>query len=340
MTEHMVAVFSSEAAASAAERELEQAGVPRTAIRRYAQGDDATETTTTRETTQRSGGGFWAWLLGEETESTRSFYADDDGRYDRSLQSGHAVLSVTLTNDSMIHETVEILERHDPLDLDERTEEDDPTESGATTGVARSGTDFSSSATAAAPAGGRPLFESGTSGATAAGTAPVTGGRMEDDVAMTGASAGRAGTGLPQAETGMAAGGTTPRTAGTEEVIPLAEEQLEVGTRTVDRGTRRVRRYVVETPVERDVTLRGERVTIERRTPTDARTADTTGAFEERVVEVHETEEVPEVRKTARVVEEVAIRREETERKERVQDTVRREEVEMAPDRTDKRQQG
>ena len=35
-----------------------------------------------------------------------------------------------------------------------------------------------------------------------------------------------------------------------DEVIPLAEEQLEIGKRTVDRGTTRVRRYVVEKPVE------------------------------------------------------------------------------------------
>ena len=52
-----------------------------------------------------------------------------------------------------------------------------------------------------------------------------------------------------------------------EEVIPLAEEQIEVGKRTVDRGVTRVRRYVVERPVEQEVTLRGERVTIERRRP-------------------------------------------------------------------------
>ena len=68
-------------------------------------------------------------------------------------------------------------------------------------------------------------------------------------------------------------------------------------------------------------------MTIERRRP-----IDTTGApgraFEERVVEVHETEEVPVVAKTARLVEEVAIRKEESERTETVRDTVRREDVE------------
>jgi len=116
-------------------------------------------------------------------------------------------------------------------------------------------------------------------------------------------------------------------TAGTEEVIPLAEENLERGKRAVDRGTTRVRRYVVERPVEREVTLHGERVTIEHRKPVE--TSVSGHAFEERTVEVHETEEVPVVAKTARVVEEVAIRKEETERTETVRDTVRREEVEV-----------
>jgi stress response protein YsnF len=90
-----------------------------------------------------------------------------------------------------------------------------------------------------------------------------------------------------------------------------------------------VRRYVVERPVEREVTLHGERVTIEHRKPVE--TSVSGHAFEERTVEVHETEEVPVVAKTARVVEEVAIRKEETERTETVRDTVRREEVEVTP---------
>jgi uncharacterized protein (TIGR02271 family) len=114
----------------------------------------------------------------------------------------------------------------------------------------------------------------------------------------------------------------------TEEVIPLAEEQLDVQKHMVDRGTTRVRRYVVETPVEREVTLQGERVTVERRRPVEG-LGTPAGAFEERIVEVHETEEVPEVAKRVRVVEEVAIRREATERTETIHDTVRREDVEV-----------
>jgi uncharacterized protein (TIGR02271 family) len=113
-----------------------------------------------------------------------------------------------------------------------------------------------------------------------------------------------------------------------EDVIPLREENVDIGTRTVDRGVTRVRRYVVETPIERDVTLHGERVTIERRRPIEG-TNVPGGAFEERTVEVRETDEVPTVEKTSRVVEEIAIRKEATERTEKVRDVVRREEVEV-----------
>jgi uncharacterized protein (TIGR02271 family) len=112
-----------------------------------------------------------------------------------------------------------------------------------------------------------------------------------------------------------------------EQVNLVKEEELKIGKRMVDNGTTR-RRYVVETPVERNLTLRGERVTIEPRQPISGVGAQG-GAFEERTVEVRETEEVPVVEKTARVVEEVAIRKEATERTETVRDTVRREEVEV-----------
>jgi uncharacterized protein (TIGR02271 family) len=117
-----------------------------------------------------------------------------------------------------------------------------------------------------------------------------------------------------------------------DEVVPLAEEELEVGKRTVDRGTTRVRRYVVERPVERDVTLHGERVVVERRRPATDASVDA-GAFEERIVEARETEEVPVVQKKAHVAEEVVIHHEATDRTEKVRDTVRREEVEVASDK-------
>lgn len=115
--------------------------------------------------------------------------------------------------------------------------------------------------------------------------------------------------------------------SGMEEVIPLGEEVLEVGKRTEGRGTARVHRYVVETPVERQVTLQSEKVVVERRRPVSD---EVTGEIlTEVTVEVIETAEVPVVGKRARLREEVVVRTERTERVETVRETLRRDEVEI-----------
>ena len=120
-----------------------------------------------------------------------------------------------------------------------------------------------------------------------------------------------------------------------EEIIPLAEETLVVGKHTVNRGTTRVHRYVVETPVEQEVSLAEERVVVERRKPvTDAVTGET---FTEVTVEMIETAEVPVIAKGVRVKEEIVIRKERTERVTTVRDTVRRHEIEI--ERSDREEQ-
>jgi uncharacterized protein (TIGR02271 family) len=308
LTEHIVALFKTEATAAAAERDLEAAGIPTSVIRRYA----PTQTETfepgstvagATETTHSTGGGFWAWLWGEDsnTTSTRSAYPTDGDIYDRQTRAGNTVLSVMLHDDSLIHQTVTILDAHHPIEIDEHTQETEPASFGKTS-APPSGLDYSTSAVAT----------------------PATGMAAPSSAALVTQESDTLPAGLPSA--GRVAPVDTSATG--DEVIPLAEELLEIGKRTVDRGTTRVRRYVVEKPVEQDVTLHGERVTIERRRPIDAAAASV-GAFEERTVEVRETEEVPVVGKTARVVEEVAIRKEATARTETVRDTVRREEVEV-----------
>ena len=132
-----------------------------------------------------------------------------------------------------------------------------------------------------------------------------------------------------QATTATAApamGATAPEAG--DQVIALSEEQLVVGKRLVNRGSTRVRRYVVETPVEENVTLRSERVSIERRpVAAGTRTADT--EFTDRVIEVTETAEEAVVGKSAHVREEVVIRKDAAEHVETVHDTIRREDVEV-----------
>ena len=116
------------------------------------------------------------------------------------------------------------------------------------------------------------------------------------------------------------------RTAATGgDTIQLSEESLAVGKRLVNNGGTRIRRYVVETPVQQDVTLRSEKVELERRPVTDGRPV--TDSFSEKTVEMLASGEEAVVGKTSRVVEEVGLRKESTERTETVRDTVRKEEV-------------
>ncbi len=112
-----------------------------------------------------------------------------------------------------------------------------------------------------------------------------------------------------------------------EEVIPLGEEVLEVGKRTENRGTVRVHRFVVETPVEQQVTLMSEKVVVERRRPVSDKV--TGEILTEVTVEIVETEEVPTVAKHIRLREEIVVRTERTQRVETVKATVRRDEVEI-----------
>jgi len=112
-----------------------------------------------------------------------------------------------------------------------------------------------------------------------------------------------------------------------EEVIPLAEEVLVVGKRTVNTGTTRIRRYVVETAVEQQVSLVRERVVVERRRPTTSKVAG--DALTELTVEVVETDEVPVIAKSVQLREEIVVRTERTEHTETVRETVRQDEVEI-----------
>jgi uncharacterized protein (TIGR02271 family) len=176
---------------------------------------------------------------------------------------------------------VTILDAHSPIEVDEKTDESGLTETDRNN-LSRSSTEEYSTTEIATP--------------------PVS-------VPSGGCTDGQA---YPVAQGDVPAAGVAASSE-RDEVIPLAEEQLEVGKRSVERGATRVRRYVVENPVEQDVTLHGQRVTIERRRPVEG-TGVTGDAFEERTIEVHESEEMPVVAKTARVVEEVAVRREATER--------------------------
>jgi uncharacterized protein (TIGR02271 family) len=118
-----------------------------------------------------------------------------------------------------------------------------------------------------------------------------------------------------------------------EQVIPVYEEQFRVGKRVVEQGHVRVRVYTVERPVQEGLTLREERVAVERR-PVDRPVSGTPDeAFKERTVDVTTHREEPVIDKKARVKEEIVVRREADQRTETLRDTVRQTEVEIEDDR-------
>ena len=155
---------------------------------------------------------------------------------------------------------------------------------------------------------------------------------IDFDNGMAGSTTGMGATGMSSTAVGATglAGTTVPATGTRGDTLQLSEESLVVGKRLVNQGGTRIRRYVVEKPVEQNISLHDERVVVERRPVADGRAVDAS-AFtgSDRVIEMTETTEQAVVGKTARVVEEVALRREGVDRAETIHETVRKEEVEI-----------
>jgi uncharacterized protein (TIGR02271 family) len=263
--EIIVAVYDTEAHADAAVRDLETAHVPPEAISRHAGTGSASGAAVSNANSGR-GQGFWSSLFGGEPDH-------DTAVYDRSLESGSSVVTVRVPGEH-VDGVIRILERHDPIDIDERA-------------------------------------------------------------ASFGLGANRTTTGVA----GTLASHETALPKGDEEVIALSEEQLTVGKRLVNHGTTHIRRFVVETPMEENVTLHSERVSIDRR-PASAGASVDNADFTDRTIEVTETDEEAVVGKTARVKEEVVVHKEATDRVETVHDTVRRQDVEIERDASTSRTSG
>jgi uncharacterized protein (TIGR02271 family) len=111
--------------------------------------------------------------------------------------------------------------------------------------------------------------------------------------------------------------------------IPVVEEKVNINKQEVKTGGVRVHKYVTEQPVDADVTLRQEHVSVERRPVDRAATAGVADTFKETTFDVTEKGEQVVVNKEARVVEEVVVRKDVEQRTEKVHDTVRRTDVEV-----------
>jgi uncharacterized protein (TIGR02271 family) len=299
MRQILVAVFDTVANADRAVQALEHAKVPSASIRRYHRDDPAMDNLSAGTSTRV---GSASTADADQTHQRSSgFWAwltgEEGGTTDPTYESDHAYYGRHIDSGStVLAVTVEQAESQRVMDLlaDQMPLklEDVGTEASAT------GTQDTSAMTA---------MREGT----------MREGTMREVGMM----------GTPHA---MTEPNRISETNEREEVIPLAEEQVEIGKRRVDHATR-IRRYVVETPVERQVTLRDETVEIERRRPVEG-TSPGAGTFEERTVEVPTSSEQPEVTKTANIAEEVVVHKTVTERPETIRETVRKEQVEVTKD--------
>jgi uncharacterized protein (TIGR02271 family) len=118
------------------------------------------------------------------------------------------------------------------------------------------------------------------------------------------------------------------RSSTRNDSIPIVKENLQVGKREVNQGRVRVRSYVVEKPVQEQVTLREETVSVERR-PVDRPLTGSEDAFRERTIEAQGKREEAVVNKQARVTEEVVLKKDANQRTETVSDKVRETKVEV-----------
>ncbi|HYK01471.1 MAG TPA: YsnF/AvaK domain-containing protein [Thermoanaerobaculia bacterium] len=121
------------------------------------------------------------------------------------------------------------------------------------------------------------------------------------------------------------------RTRDEERSIPVVEEELAVGKRSVETGGVRVSKEVTAQPVEEDIRLHEERVTVERRPVNREVAPGDMHAFENSTIEMREMAEEAVVEKRARVVEEVVVGKEAHERTEHISDTVRKTDVRVEP---------
>lgn len=238
----------------------------------------------------------------------------DAHAYAEGVRRGGTLVTVR-ADDRMSAKVADILDDHGTIDMDERE----------TSWRKEGWTGAYQGSTPATTAGA----VTGAVGA-AAGSAANAIGNVARDVkaAVTGDRA-------LGATTAMSTGASAARTdvGTTNETIPVVEEQLRVSKREENRGRVRIHAHMVETPVQEEVTLHSEKVTIDRRPVDRPLTGADDVMFKDRTIEATEHTEVPVVSKEARVKEEIAIRKDVEHRIETVSDKVRHTEVVVEDDR-------
>src|SRR5215207_9741397 len=299
-TRTITAFFDDRTNAEEAVDRLHSAGLARDAVRLMAGHERASERDANRDSNRGAyqndeGMGFW--------DSLKDLFLPDEDRhtYAEGLRRGGYLVTVRATEANYAR-ALDILDDEGTIDLDERAAS---WRSEGWTGY--TGADYRSGTTPSSFGGAR----AANPNATGIRTAATTG-------------SGRS----TQASGGERTGSRSER----EEVIPVAQEELRVGKREVGGGRVRVRSYVVETPVQEQVNLRQEHVTVERRPVERAATAGD-NLFRERTIEAEERAEEAVIAKEARVKEELVLKKDVDQRTQTVSDKVRRTEVEVQDER-------
>ncbi len=336
MAKHSItAVFDTRSHAEQAVAQLTSSGVPSSDITLLPDSADATSSTMASD---EKGKGFWGSLeqLFGGTE--------DHATYAESIRRGGIMVSVR-AEDSEMDRIIDILEQHGSVDLDEREatwRSEGWTGSSATTD--RSGLGIGSAGmTGMATDAGSSRATTGTIGAGAlgagvlgAGATGATAYEERRDAVVTQPATIMDRTVADRTATTASTGLVGKMRDAADDVIQIVEERLDVGKRTVNRGKVRVHTSVVSREVSEDVTLRGETVTIDRRTvdkPVSAAAFDV-DPFKERTIEMEQFDEEAVVAKSAHVVEEIGIRKDATDRVETVRDTLRETKVDIDDGRT------
>lgn len=284
MAHTLAAVFDNRADADRARAELLTSGFSNASIQLSDAATPAGSTASSGESIGSSIKHFFTDLFSD----------DDNSVYSEAINRGKVVLTVQSDSDGEIERAADIVNRYDPVDIDEQQSQ------------------WRAGGWNATQAQSNVQVQNQQS---AAGTRSAT---------QTGSRQGVSQQGVAQSQSSMQYANTEG-----ERKIPVVEEQLQVGKRAVQRGGVRIFQRVVETPVRENVTLREEHVKVERHPvnrPADPSQIDT---FKEGTVELREMAEEAVVQKTARVVEEVVVGKQVTQRQDQISDKVRRTEVEV-----------
>jgi stress response protein YsnF len=117
-----------------------------------------------------------------------------------------------------------------------------------------------------------------------------------------------------------------------EEVLRLAEEKISIGKRVIQEGKTRIRRFVIETPVEAQVTLHEEHTRVMRRASADPNFVKDID-WTDKTFLVTESFEEPVITRSVQIAEEVVIQREASDHVKVLKDKVRKQQIEV--DRVD-----